>query len=89
MYKIIIICFIVLLTYALTNYSLKGKKLGACTSEYYNSNSSEDRNKTLKDADEKSKIKEKCILCHGKDDISNTRKLNGILDRLGDYYYNI
>ena len=55
MYKIIIIFFIVLLTYALTNYSLKDRYLKPCKTEYHNSSSSKERDDKMKEEDKKNK----------------------------------
>ena len=41
-------------------------------------------NEELKDLE---KIEETCILCDGRDNLSNTPQLSEILNRLDDYYY--
>lgn len=85
-FNIIIIILIIIITHSITKYIIKGDRPG-CKTEYFASSTYEEAehmNEELKDLE---KIEETCILCDGRDNLSNTPELSEILNRLDDYYY--
>ena len=80
--ELIVVFFIVILTYTCTKYILKNSNISSCKSEYYTSNT--DNNQEFHEPSPS--MKSKCILCKGGDSISNIQNLQKILNRLDDYY---
>lgn len=84
--ELIIIILTVILTHSLTLYLSKSNREG-CTTEYFASSTYQEEQEHLSEEDKKTKkIKEECVLCDGRDNLSNNLELSKILNRLEDYY---
>lgn len=84
--ELIIIILTIILTHSITLYLYKSEREG-CKTEYFASSTYEEEQEHLSEEEKNTKnIREKCILCNGRDNLSNSRELSKILNRLEDYY---
>jgi len=86
-FKLVIIFFIVLLTYICTRYALAKSSTPPCKTEYFARAAGDAGEQESENKKRSEQLEDICILCNRGDDISMTSDLNNIFNRLSDYYY--